>query len=233
VVCRPREQSFALVTALEAAGAKPVLLPLLEVVPASDGGGALEDGLNELDHYDWITFTSTNAVHAVIDELRELWPERPKVAVVGPATADLLRQSGYPVDFVSSEGTAADLAASMPIEAGQRILAPLGDRASVALEKGLSARGGVVNRVEAYRTLWADVTAEAISRARVADYVALTSPAIAERFAEIVDQPLPPAICIGPTTAASASNCGFDVVGVATKRTPAGLIDALMRTIGS
>jgi uroporphyrinogen-III synthase len=233
VVCRPQQQSFALVKAIEAAGAHPIMLPLLEVVAPADGGGALADALDELDNYDWVTFTSTNAVHAVIDELHALWPERPKVAVVGPATADLLRQSGYPVDFVSPGGTAADLAATMPAKVGQRILAPLGDRASEALESGLVSRDVVVNRVEAYRTLWAEVAPQAISQARVADFVVLTSPTIAERFAEVVEAPHPPAVCIGPTTARAAVGAALEVAEVATKRTPDGLIDALMRTIQS
>ncbi len=233
VVCRPQQQSFALVKAIEAVGAQPIILPLLEVVAPADGGGALADALDELDNYDWVAFTSTNAVHAVIDELKALWPERPKVAAVGPATADLLRQSGYPVNFVSAAGTAADLAATMPIEVGQHILAPLGDRASGALESGLTRRDAVVNRVEAYRTLWAEVAPQSITQARGADFVVLTSPAIAERFAELVERPRPPAVCIGPTTADAATGAGIEVAGVATTRTPAGLIDALMRTIAS
>jgi uroporphyrinogen III methyltransferase/synthase len=209
------------------------MLPLLEVVAPSDGGGALADALDELDHYDWVTFTSTNAVHAVIDELEALWPERPKVAAVGPATADLLRQSGYPVNFVATGGTAGDLATTVPVEPGQRVLAPLGDRASEVLETGLTERGAIVNRVEAYRTLWADVHSDALHRASNADFAILTSPAIAEQFAHVLSEAQPPAVCIGPTTAKAAEKAGVKVAGVATKRTPDGLIEALVRTIAA
>lgn len=233
VVCRPQHQSLALVKALETAGGTALILPLLEVTIPSDGGAALDEVLNQLSHYDWVTFTSTNAVHAVIDKLKAPWPERTKVAAVGPGTADLLRQSGYPVNFVSAGGTAADLAATLPVQEGQHILAPLGDRASSALETGLTSRGAVVSRVVAYRTMWTEVSNDLLEHARTADFVFLTSPAIAERFSELVGRPGPRAICIGPTTASAAENCELDVAAVATIRTPDGLIDALMRTLQS
>lgn len=231
VSCRPEAQSVQLQTALREAGAIPILMPLLEVVPPSDGGGALADALKQLANFDWVTFTSTNAVHAFVEHFDGPWPERPRIATVGTTTTKLLENLGFVVHFTSDESTAAALGSGIPISSGHRILALLGDRAASTLETGLAARGAIVLRAEAYRTLWTDPGASALAAAITADYVLLTSPAIAERFSQVVEAG-PKAVCIGPTTAAVATELGFDVVGVATKRNPEGLIAALVNTIG-
>ncbi len=230
VNCRPREQAAELNRALIDAGAEVVALPLLEVVTARDGGGALLDALNELDNFDWVVFTSTNAVRSVAESFDGDWPDRPRVGSVGVATTRLLQDSGINVHFTSDEGTAADLAESLPITPGQRVLAPLGDRAKDALSNGLAARGASVTRVEAYRTLWSKPGPAALAVAVKADYMFVTSPAIAQRLAELVEAG-PKVICIGPTTAAAAKELGLDVVATATKRSPDGLISALVNTI--
>lgn len=206
-------------------------MPLLEVVPPRDGGGALSDALEQLANFDWVTFTSTNAVHAFVERFDGPWPERARIATVGTTTTKLLENLGFVVHFTSNVSTAAALVSEIPISSGQRVLALLGDRAASTLETGLATRSAEVIRVEAYRTLWKDPGASALAAAITADYVFLTSPAIAERFRQVVEAG-PKAVCIGPTTAAAATELGFDVVGVASKRSPDGLIAALVNTIG-
>ena len=221
-------------------------MPLLAVVDAADGGGRFSDSLDEIENFDWVAFTSTNAVDVFVEQFTGLWPEHPRIAAVGPATAKRLRDAGYVVHFVSAGGTAGDLGESLPITRGPitsgpitsgpnsevrtRVLAPLGDRASSALQESLEARGAVVRRVEAYRTLATSPARSVIDSAVGADYVFLTSPAIAKRFSELVGTG-PAAVCIGPTTASAAERLGLTVVATATKRGPLGLIDALVNTI--
>jgi uroporphyrinogen-III synthase len=206
-------------------------MALLNVSPPSDGGRAMEDALDQLDNFDWVLFTSTNAVDGFVGHFDGMWPERPRIGTVGQTTTKLLENSGFVVHFTSDESTASALAAEVPLAEGDRVLALLGDRAAPTLEAGLVERGAAVKRVEAYRTLWTDPTPASVAAAAEADYVFLTSPAIAERFSHIT-QVRPKAVCIGPTTASAATEAGFDVVAVATKRSPDGLIAALVNTIG-
>lgn len=219
-------------------------MPLLEVASPLDGGTALVDSLAQLDNYDWILFTSTNAVDAVVEAFDRRWPDRPRVGSVGAATTRRLQEFGIGVHFTSEASTAAHLGESVPIKAAQRVLAPLGDRAGAALGDALEARGAIVTRVEAYRTLWTEPNDEARVSAIGADYVFLTSPAIAERFSTVVKGTVvggtvvggtvgagPKAVCIGPTTAQAAERLGLNVIAVATKRGPDGLISALVNTM--
>lgn len=211
-------------------------MPLLEVADARDHGAALTDSMNRIDNFDWIVFTSSNAVRAFTEATenhgyRQATEARPKIGAVGEATAQLLSASGFSVDFSSQAGTAADLAATLPISESDNVLALLGDRAATTLEDGLRDRGAVVTRIEAYRTLWSEVSAAQVESAGKCDAVLLTSPAIARRFSQLVQTKGPIAICIGPTTADAARKAGLTVRGVATNRSPAGLIAALVRTI--
>lgn len=231
VICRPISQSDRLVAALSEAGAEAVLVPLLEVVEPVDGGGALRDALASLERYNWIAFTSANSVYAVVEAQRDGWPDGPRVAAVGPRTAELLGNSGYPVHYVAEAATAQDLARTMPIERGDVVLALLGNRADDKLTDGLTNRGAKVDRVEAYRTLWANVPHTQIASVGDADAVVLTSASIAQRFGELIPNGAPPAVCIGPSTAAAARNAGLDVVGMAYEPTPTALIQALVRNL--
>lgn len=232
VICRPLSQAASVVAGLEAAGGRAVGLPLLEVCQPADEGAALRRSLDRLDQFDWMVFTSANAVRAVVDVVDGPWSAGPAIAAVGPKTADLLIESGYSVRYTSKRGTAADLARTLPARPGDRVLAPLGDRAGATLETGLKDRGVHVERVEAYRTIWADVDPSVLRTAREADAVLLTSASIAERFGSLFTAGSPPVVCIGPTTEQAARSAGLVVIGTAREPTPAALIEVLVRTLG-
>ena len=67
-----------------------------------------------------------------------------------------------------------------------------------------------------------------IRAARGADLLTFTSGSTVRNFAGAVGQPLPqtPTICIGPATAETARDIGFNVVGVADPHTIEGLVEA-------
>ncbi len=90
VVTRAEHQSEGLAAAFELAGAQVERLPLLEIVPPADPR-PLERAASELALYEWIVFTSSNAVEAFLPRTGGALPSRLKVAVVGPATAEALR----------------------------------------------------------------------------------------------------------------------------------------------
>jgi uroporphyrinogen-III synthase len=68
VVTRAERQAGALAAALTAAGAEVEVLPLLVVAPPRDPA-PLARAAAELRFYDWVVFTSTNAVHALLGAL--------------------------------------------------------------------------------------------------------------------------------------------------------------------
>src|SRR5262245_45301624 len=113
VVTRAEHQAEGLAEALRALGAEVALLPLLAVVPPLDGL-PLERAAAELPLYDWIAFTSANAVDAFLPLAGGTLPSRLRIAVVGPATAAALAAYDLVPHLmakkVEAEGLIADLA---------------------------------------------------------------------------------------------------------------------------
>ena len=117
---------------------------------------ALERALGELSSFGWIVFASRHAVAAVL-ERRPVAPAGVRIAAVGRATAQVLRQRGWPVHLVPEEASAAALIAAFAAngsteKAGVRVLYPASSRALPTIATGLRQLGAVVTQVEAYRT---------------------------------------------------------------------------------
>ncbi len=242
VVCRTTDQAVGLLASISELGGTGIALPLLEFAEPTDSGAALDQALAGVDSFDWLVLTSANAVQAVAGRRPQL-PESLRVAVVGPATSRAAAEAGWVASFEPSAATAEALASELPLDSSSagRILAPLAELAADTIERGLQARGAVVERVDAYRMATPEHSAEAIEAALGADVVLLTSPSIANRFADLAvgavdprpNRRLPKAVAIGPSTKAAAVAAGFDVLATADPHTEVGLLDALVRSIGS
>src|SRR5256885_6845607 len=115
-VTRAREQAGTLVRELEALGAEVVAAPTIRMARLTDLA-ALRAALTRVPPYDWIVFTSQNAVQAVCDRLLE-WELAPRDvaraagAAIGPATAEALVRRGViphlvPDPFIPEAGRAS------------------------------------------------------------------------------------------------------------------------------
>ena len=158
LVTRRPEQSASLTGPLRALGATVLELPLIEIRPPLDCG-PLDRALSRLSEYDWLVFTSSNAVEAVAERraVLGLVGALPKVAVVGPATRDALALAFggvtpdlEPVQEHRAEGLLHAFA-SWDLS-GRKVLLPLSARARDTLASGLGHRGALVDTVIAYRT---------------------------------------------------------------------------------
>jgi len=166
LVTRAREQAGSLLDLLRAAGAVPVLLPMVEIAPAADYR-ALDAALAALEGYDWLLFTSANTVTYVEQRLRTVgydWQSvgrgDVRVAAVGPRTADLLSARGVAVAYVPTAHTAVALAEGLPVRPGGRVLLPGSEIADGGLAATLRARGARVETHVAYRTIAPAVTVD-------------------------------------------------------------------------
>src|ERR1700730_3407334 len=135
VVTRAARQAQELRRSLEDMGAEVLLMPTVSFLAPEDGK-ALDSALGELLRFDWVLFTSQNAVGFFIKRCRELgldresfdWP-KPLVAVVGPATAQVATERGLRVSFVATEHTGEGLARELRILVdGGKVLLPRSDR---------------------------------------------------------------------------------------------------------
>jgi len=160
LVTRSPERSAALVEALAAAGAEPVLLPLIDFERAPDQH-MLDVACDALAAaaFDWLVVSSATTVHVLMEKaaerglrLGQLVPPGTRIAAVGPATRRLLEAGGLTVALTPpGEQSAAGLLAVWP--GGGRILLPQADIAAGTLSEGLAAAGGTVTAVTAYRTV--------------------------------------------------------------------------------
>jgi len=109
VVTRADRQAGGLAAAFAAAGAAVELLPLLEVVPPADPA-PLAQAVAELPLYDWVVFTSTNAVHALLPQAPPAGlPPRLRLAAIGAATGAALRGLGVEPALVAAAKDVSDL----------------------------------------------------------------------------------------------------------------------------
>jgi len=237
LVTRRSEQTRSLVDALSALGATVVEVPLIAQEPPEDGG-PLDRALGRLASYEWLAFTSANAVDAVADRLDQLGgklPARLRLASVGPATAHAIaeRFTGRGVDLqpVSRYRAEGLVEAFRALDlAGQHVLLPVSDRARDTLAAGLRAQGARVETVIAYRTVTPGDASDRLQGvlAEPLDLVILASPSAVDGLTGILGERargLAVAV-IGPVTEQAARDAGLDVRIVASPATAQGLTTA-------
>ncbi|HXJ18336.1 MAG TPA: uroporphyrinogen-III synthase [Candidatus Polarisedimenticolia bacterium] len=186
VVTRAPEQAQDLVRALERLGAEVILLPMVAFAPPQDSG-PLDRALRGLSGFDWVLFTSQNAVRFFSRRMSELGLERnpphsaaPRMAAVGSATAAAVAKEGFHVDYVARNTTGESLARELRSSlVGRKALLPRSDRADARLPAALRESGADVSEVIAYRTAAPEALDPAIVariRGGEVDVIAFASP---------------------------------------------------------
>ena len=131
---------------LRRAGAEPVLVPLIELMPPDDGGAALAAAAHRLGDYDWLICTSANGADRLMEALEgTAVPAGLQVAAIGPTTAAALAAGGVTVALLPERYVAESLldafglpgdvgspAAGEPAAAGGGVARPGAPRASQA-----------------------------------------------------------------------------------------------------
>lgn len=231
VVCRATRQSGPLLDAIDRAGGIAVHVPLIEVMPPEDGGDGLRRALEVADQDTWLAVTSANGIDAVAAAAAGL--EKPwHLGVVGRATSARAVDRGLVVDFRSPEVSADGLGRTLPVDAGQRVVAAVAELASDDLSAALRHRGIEVDVVTAYRTTAPEISPDDIDRIRSADLVLVTAPSVVERLLErLAPAELPAMVAIGASTAAAIRARGLTVGATADEPSTGGLIAAAVRTL--
>ena len=220
VVTRSESNDGPLCSELRNLGLPVLLWPAVTVELADNA--PLEAALGRVETFDWIVFASRHAV-AAVTRIRSAAPAPGvKIAAVGQATAQVLRQRGWPVDLCPSESNAAalvDAFAATPGIAGRRVLFPASSRALPTIAAGLTHLGALVEQVEAYRTESSSALDVESCRAWIArggvGAVTFASPSAVDElehalgkddFDRLLDTAA--AVAIGPTTAKALADRG-------------------------
>ncbi|MEE8523732.1 MAG: uroporphyrinogen-III synthase [Thermoanaerobaculia bacterium] len=238
VVTRAVHQAAELVAAFEAAGATVVSLPLIEVAAAADPE-PLARAAATLASFDWLAFTSANAVRAFLP-----WTAAatlPPVAAVGPATARALRCHGVEPRLEAEASRAEGLAEALApaIEPGTRVLVPQAEDARPQLVDNLRTAGAEVTPVAAYRKRL-PAASRALAGRLFADsplgWVTFTSPRIVRHFAAVLGPSWKGrrdelrAISIGPVTSEELRRQGVEPTAEASRPSPEAMVRAVQES---
>jgi uroporphyrinogen III methyltransferase/synthase len=238
VVTRPRHQAGSLTAKLRELGAEVVEAPAIQIEPPEDWQ-PVDAALGRLDDYDWVVFTSVNAVEAFFGRLRAPLPARLHVAAIGPATADALVGRGVTPEVVPERFVAEDVYRAVSARAdlgGKKFLLPRADIARQALPRLLREAGAEVDVVVVYRTVPARAeiarAAALVAEGKV-DIVTFTSGSTVRSFFHEIDPKdlggRPIAASIGPITSDALRELGVTPSIEALSFTTDGLVDAIVR----
>lgn len=150
LVTRTKSGASDLSDQLRQAGATVVIVPTIEIIPP-ESYGPLDQALARIDQFDWVVFTSANAVE-VFEARRksDLLPKR--VAVIGPATGRAVERLGIPVALQPSRFVAEALAEALaPKVAGGSVLLIRAAEARDVLPEAMKHAGVGLTIAEAYR----------------------------------------------------------------------------------
>ena len=205
IVTRPRDQAGPLVARLEELGLEVVECPLIEIEP-------FEDAV-DVEGYEWVIVTSPNGARELA---RRANGSLPKVAAVGPGTAETLRELGIEPAFVPKVSSQDGLLEEFPRPEGRILFAAAEGSRRRAIE-ALQA-----DFVPLYRTRL--VTPE---QPPEGDVVVLASGSAARSFAALGADV--PAVTIGPQTTKVAQGLGLRVAAEADTHDLDGLVGAVRR----
>ena len=244
LVPRTKEQAASVSERLRSYGAVPQVVPTIAVEPPR-APQQMERAIKGLvtGRYQWIAFTSANAVRAVREKLEEYGLDARafagiKVAAVGEQTAVALGEFGIKPDLVpEAEQSSEGLAAAWPpyddvLDPINRVLLPRADIATETLVARLTDLGWESEDVTAYRTVRAAPPPAPIREAIKGggfDAVLFTSSSTVRNLIGIAGKPhaVTAVAVIGPQTAQTAAEYGLRVDVTAPRASATALVDAL------
>jgi uroporphyrinogen III methyltransferase/synthase len=243
VVTRTRKQGSALSQRLRALGANVLELPTIRIEPPTDLREFAE--LVQNAHiYDWIVFTSANGVTAFFDLFFKLYDDARemggvKIAAIGPATAQRIKEYHMHVDLQPEEFVAESVVREFQKQGGVenlRILLVQAEKARDVLPTQLSDIGAIVDQGIAYRTV-SETRDTTGARRRLledgADMITFTSSSTVENFLAL-GLPWPNGMrvaSIGPVTSKTARDHGLTVDIEARRFDIEGLVAAIRRFV--
>lgn len=244
VVTRTRRQAGVLSEQLRNLGAEVIELPTIRIEKPSDLR-AFAELVQDAHGYDWIVFTSPNGVSAffemfykLYDDARELGGVR--IAAIGPATAQRVREFHLKVDLQPAEFVAEAVVREFKKQGNLenlRILIARAEEARDLLPRELGTLGAIVDVAFAYRTV-AESNDRTGARSRLvaegADMITFTSSSTVENFLAL-GLPWPAGMqvaSIGPITSRTARDLGLTIAVEATRHDIPGLVDAIRRHFG-
>ncbi len=242
LVTRTRQQASHLVQLLERKGAGCIECPTIEVRMVKDTG-VVDRAIEGMAVFDWIIFSSTNAVKFFFARIDQLGLDirvlgKTKIAAVGSSTAEAIRKLHLRVDAVPDDFRAEGLVEFFKGQdmQGRKVLIPRAVVARKVLPDALRELGAQVTIAPLYETIPPEIapqTLELLEEENI-DVITFTSSSTVKNFfktvpADVIERIRSTAkvACIGPVTAKTAENMGLHVDIVPEESTVPALVDAV------
>ena len=240
LVTRARAQTSEFADLLEAIGAEVIQFPTIEICPIEIDSADIPTP----EQYDWMIFTSVNAVEIYYERLREKGKDARvfggcSICAVGPKTVDALNNIGIHPDFVPSHSSGRVVAAEIEDVQGKKILLPRAKIATEDLPNTLRERGAHVDDLPIYNTFkveneCSDAIKKDLLEGRI-DCVTFTSSSTVRNFLEMFPTHSAKDLLvnvqvavIGPTTEATVKEHGIQVDVVAKETSVESLVEAIV-----
>jgi uroporphyrinogen-III synthase len=219
IVTRDAKQAEPFVKQIRDLGAETIVFPTIRITGPDDPRN-VRAKLGDISNYDWIVFTSMNAVSYFFEfvDVKRVDLKGIKIACVGKKTAEVIADFNLSPSLVPGKFSVGDLFENMRKDEikGKRILMPVSNLAAHEMEQGLRTLGALVQRIEIYKTVPyqnpdATMVFQKISDGMV-DCITFFSPSALHAFVELMGENVIQVInskqiaiaVIGPTTARAA-----------------------------
>lgn len=192
MVTRARKQSMMLVDRLSELGANVIEVPTIEIVPLPRQE-ALESEIKQLGRYQYVVFTSVNAVELFFAKLTEMGYDArslasAQVVAIGKQTVKALSLEGIKADIVPELATLEGLAARLKsfVKETDHILIPKAKKTRPVLKEQLCA---CITEVVLYETKIDTSQKEKIIddlNQGMVDYLTFSSSSTVENFIQLI-----------------------------------------------
>lgn len=242
LVTRTREQASKLIERLEELGAECLEIPTIKIIPPPSFE-VLDQAISEIETYAWIVFTSVNGVRYFFQRLFQARKDARalsscRLAAIGVATAEAIREYGLLVDLLPQEFRAEGLIEALKGEdlRGQRVLIPRALEAREILPQKLREQGAEVTVAPAYQTVIPEGVAERAKKelSQGVDLVTFTSSSTAKNLLKLLGEEAERLLkgvllaSIGPITSETLRRAGFSPHIEAEEYTIEGLVKAIL-----
>ena len=241
LVTRASQQAGTLSQLLAERGAQAIELPAIDIKPI-ENNKELNKAVSNLKDYQWLIFTSTNAIIAFWQQMGKMKKDTRilsglRIIAIGPATAQALEAKGIIPDFIPEIHTNEGLVSGLKKQKinGQRFLLPRAEIADNALVEGIISLGASVDNIPVYQTLPATAAMaqakEMLLKGKI-DVITFTSSSTVSNLVSALEGDLSPVkkvkiACIGPKTAETAVKAGLKVDIMPQEQTIPGLVAAI------
>jgi uroporphyrinogen-III synthase len=195
VITRDVKQAKPFAEQLKNLGANVLLFPTIKISPPDDPD-QIRKTLTDLSAFEWIIFTSSNAVRYFFKFINEKQNalQKIKIACVGNKTSEALEGFHLTPMIIPDIYTSHDLLDAILKQdvKGKRILLPVSNLAGNELQEGLKIHGALVEQLVVYKNVpntnsKNELIFEKIGNHRI-DCITFFSPSAVNTFADLIGE---------------------------------------------